>query len=985
MDLKSINKTVAKGVSAVVVNLAVAASLFSVGNAANAYYTNRRGAYARGTYMADKSLTNLSKNSWSKGISTPKIDNKTEAVALTKKDLLLLKNNPVKDLVLVDANVKNYDSFTKLARPGIDVVTIPRESTGIETVLNKLKEYENIHRVHIFASADENQMMYLGGNPINRNKLSINLQLFNQERGTVREGGEYLVYSSERKDSETENILELTSGNAEYISNATSELNSMEASVLSLEKGDINSSPKEGSIARNSLGLNFFALTTFSGLGADNSGGTGFKTVTNIPELVVSNNLNLFGTELYGSGGAGTEELVLKADGVDAAYFDLNDLYVSNYSGTSNFSGTTLTLKDKDGSTIKTMTGTNSLTATPVSIGSFFTTNNALPVTGVAEIIFSVQSSSATSNFTLESIDIQNPVAPADTPVLSTTTFSGVNATSATLGGNMTDVGGSSVTDRGIVWNTTGSPDTGDNQVPIGTGPFSTGSFSQSVDLLPFGTTIYVRAYATNSDGTAYGPGESFTTSNTVTRNLTTGEGWRMLAPPASVSLETFLGPIWTQGASGGDISTAIPNVYTWSTSIDGNNQADWQAVTDLTNTTLDGGQGFLVQVYADPDFDGPTSPGFPQILSVTGSEFASGVTPTMNSNATGWTLLGNPFASAITFSDLSPTNLSSTVYAWDPNDDTGDGGQAGQPSGSWKTWNGSTGDLTGGRIAPFQGFLVQNTSTGSSVTFSQSSKTSTATTFLGKENSTLFVRLELQGNGMHNSAWLEFTADGSTEKTGGDAWELQPLSEHYALLATQKEDGSLVDIGRYPQAAELEIPLITEATQAGSYTITVTDFEASGQTLYLNDLQRGISIRLKSGMQYSFEIDQAAKAPADPFAILQDGLRKQVGDNHRFVISSSALENTAGETPQQFNLEQNYPNPFNPVTVIRYQLPVNSDVRLEVFDMAGRQIATLVNTQQEAGTHSVNFDGSNLSSGVYIYRMQADGITFTKKLTLIK
>ncbi|WP_234572360.1 DUF4347 domain-containing protein [Rhodohalobacter sp. 614A] len=569
---------------------------------------------------------------------------------------------------------------------------------------------------------------------------------------------------------------------------------------------------------------------------------------------------------------------------------------------------------------------------------------------------------------------------------LTTTPEADVTATSATLGGQVTDEGGISVTESGIVWGTATEPDVdNDNVVPMSSG---TSTFSESVDLLPFGTTIYYRAYATNSEGTGYGDEESFTTGGTVNVNLTGTEGWRLLSIPDDVALNTFLDPIWTQGVTdGGDTDFGTPNVYTWSTDTLGNDSADWVPVTDLTNTTPPAGHGFLVQVYADDDYNNGTSNEFPQTLSVTGTEYASGISPTMNSNANGWTVLGNPFASPIDFDDLSKANLSSTAYVWDPNSDVGDGGQAGQSSGSWKTWNGTSGDLTDGRIAPFQGFMVENTSAGSSVSFTQSDKVSTATTLLGKqdEQPSPFVRLELQGNGMKNSAWLEFASEGSTDKTDGDAWELTPLSENYAMLATKKDNGSLVDIGRYPQDGELNISLMTEATQPGSYAITVTDIEAPGQTLYLNDIQTGESIPLKTGTRYEFLIIQAAKAPADPFALLQTGLQKQTSGEHRFVISSSALENPGTETPRQFTLEQNYPNPFNPVTVINYQLPVNSEVRLEIFDMAGRQITTLVNTRQTAGTYSVNFDGSNLSSGVYMYRLEASGISLTKKLTLIK
>ncbi|MEX0844342.1 MAG: T9SS type A sorting domain-containing protein [Balneolaceae bacterium] len=85
------------------------------------------------------------------------------------------------------------------------------------------------------------------------------------------------------------------------------------------------------------------------------------------------------------------------------------------------------------------------------------------------------------------------------------------------------------------------------------------------------------------------------------------------------------------------------------------------------------------------------------------------------------------------------------------------------------------------------------------------------------------------------------------------------------------------------------------------------------------------------------------------------------------------------------YQLAQNYPNPFNPSTMISYQLPVNSDVRLEVFDLLGRSVATLVNEQQSTGRYNITFDASHLASGVYLYRLTAGEFTQSKKLFLIK
>ena len=88
---------------------------------------------------------------------------------------------------------------------------------------------------------------------------------------------------------------------------------------------------------------------------------------------------------------------------------------------------------------------------------------------------------------------------------------------------------------------------------------------------------------------------------------------------------------------------------------------------------------------------------------------------------------------------------------------------------------------------------------------------------------------------------------------------------------------------------------------------------------------------------------------------------------------------------PESFNLEQNYPNPFNPETVIKYEVPENSFVTLKVYDILGREVVTLVNQQLSPGKYSVNFDGSNLAGGLYLYTLKSGNYSSTKKLILLK
>jgi hypothetical protein len=105
-------------------------------------------------------------------------------------------------------------------------------------------------------------------------------------------------------------------------------------------------------------------------------------------------------------------------------------------------------------------------------------------------------------------------------------------------------------------------------------------------------------------------------------------------------------------------------------------------------------------------------------------------------------------------------------------------------------------------------------------------------------------------------------------------------------------------------------------------------------------------------------------------------------------VVYKADLGETTEELvniPTEYGLSQNYPNPFNPVTQISYALPEAGYVTLKVYDVLGREVATLVDEHKEAGYYEVEFNGSRLSSGVYFYKLVAGSYTSIKKLLLAK
>ncbi|MBS1493070.1 MAG: T9SS type A sorting domain-containing protein [Bacteroidetes bacterium] len=101
--------------------------------------------------------------------------------------------------------------------------------------------------------------------------------------------------------------------------------------------------------------------------------------------------------------------------------------------------------------------------------------------------------------------------------------------------------------------------------------------------------------------------------------------------------------------------------------------------------------------------------------------------------------------------------------------------------------------------------------------------------------------------------------------------------------------------------------------------------------------------------------------------------------------VVMTPVTQTSTEVPDRFSLKQNYPNPFNPVTKINYELRTAGFVSIKVYDVMGKELSQLVNENQTTGSYEVTFDGTNLPSGVYYYRIETEGFSEVKKMNLVK
>jgi len=111
----------------------------------------------------------------------------------------------------------------------------------------------------------------------------------------------------------------------------------------------------------------------------------------------------------------------------------------------------------------------------------------------------------------------------------------------------------------------------------------------------------------------------------------------------------------------------------------------------------------------------------------------------------------------------------------------------------------------------------------------------------------------------------------------------------------------------------------------------------------------------------------------------------KPIGDLNWFPELYTGVSENSNAVPSVFSLSQNYPNPFNPTTTIKYSITKSGLVTLKVFNLLGQEVATLVDKAQNAGEHVVDFDASELASGIYIYRIQVGNSSLSKKMILLR
>ena len=481
-------------------------------------------------------------------------------------------------------------------------------------------------------------------------------------------------------------------------------------------------------------------------------------------------------------------------------------------------------------------------------------------------------------------------------------------------------------------------------------------------------------------------------------------EGWFLFSSPGDgQTAGELLGNIRTEGYPGSTNPGApFPTAYTL------NQEAyEWAALTN-SNQVLVQGAGLLVYVFEEDTpaeellfSEGPWAPldgsfTYDDLLWYDEDQGQQG-----DSHF----LIGNPHPVAIDICNMlwEGTNMATSIDVWIPDENDGNGGyvnfscEVPAKAMSSYTQPDAQNEEIGfeGVVPPFVGFWVRTTDENPKLAITESDYVSSRSSKVNEDKpEPVTLVLRHTERNYANTVNILFSDRGSEELDEIDAIKLSSagLAERYLSFFAMDDQGRKYALRSLPSLVQEEviIPLGIETTEEGSYSLSwnVPDAGLAGANYHLRDHHTGATTKLRDGQSYRFDLEATTAAKAADSPLLRGyarGVSKDKTPRFELIVTIGDLKDGGSELPKSIVLRQNYPNPFNPTTIIRYELPQAAQVRLEVYDMAGRQVAELVSGQVAAGLHTVNFDASDLSSGVYMYRLQAGSTMLTRKLTVVK
>ncbi len=510
--------------------------------------------------------------------------------------------------------------------------------------------------------------------------------------------------------------------------------------------------------------------------------------------------------------------------------------------------------------------------------------------------------------------------------------------------------------------------------------------------------------------------------------------GWYLLSNPFTTTVGELLDNIWTQGAPNSGAPGGDATLFTFS-----QDSSKYVAIsTDLDTTKLAAGTGLLAYIFADDDNNAGTplvNNGWPKTLTNYGNPFGTDVSVTIKnvdhdglsgtSGSEGFALLGNPYGWPLSADSVIATIkredalANSYVYRWNPVE---------------KQYQ----LVTTGAIEAYESFFVRIVTSGATANLSfDYDDADIADPSKKVANNPFELVLTHSKSGFKSRSYLRFDEKASDGIDPFDGYYLGSYARNYSNLYTQVNDQRLT-INNIPSNLdqEVEFPMYIDGTLSGEYDLvwnseslpkdfrfiltevaTGTEIDLATQNSYSfsdglmakkvgtkeatsksidSDLDEEESI---DGKSVSSELDedvsvqlldsQSEKSATDS---KDEAKAKASSSDALFVLKITPLLASGNENedglgiPTTVELEQNYPNPFNPTSVIRFGVPNTAEVQLEVFDVLGRKVMTLINNEtKQAGRYNVQFEARNLATGMYIYRLVIGDKVLTKKMLLIK
>lgn len=225
----------------------------------------------------------------------------------------------------------------------------------------------------------------------------------------------------------------------------------------------------------------------------------------------------------------------------------------------------------------------------------------------------------------------------------------------------------------------------------------------------------------------------------------------------------------------------------------------------------------------------------------------------------------------------------------------------------------------------------------------------------------------------------IEILLDPEAEFEFTTEWNAVPAAETYAMVGMVEridDEASGKLLAEHEISNQFNEPdFIILSDSDGTLPKITLDYEKMDKALFDADVRPGETINLQWTIRATNDGQNIFATTSSVFKIKR----------HESAPDPVSIELTSEETPSRYELDQNYPNPFNPTTTIRFLLPESEYVTVEVYAITGQVISTLVNEVRPAGWHSVNFDASELSSSVYLYRLITPSQVITKKMLLMK